>query len=134
MPSERKTHPTARRMSITDAGAVVLIRLRTDLIELVLLQNLLYLWGRGRGELGDICKPETVLDRADLFDGIFKAVLTKLLVLNVLKFVVHLIELLACHGLFPRGKDDRVFPCGMIAIHEDERLQRLRQCFSGTRA
>jgi hypothetical protein len=40
---------------------------------------------------------------ADLFDGIFETILTKLRMLAVLKLVVHFVELFAPDGLFPGG-------------------------------
>jgi len=94
MPSERKTDPTAIRIRLTAAGAVVVISLRSDLMELT-FGNLLHLWWRGRCKLRDICEPQTGLDRGDLFYGIFKTVFTKLLVLDVLKRFVHFVELSA---------------------------------------
>src|SRR5436309_9617597 len=87
----------------------------------------LRLWRRRRGELRNICKAQAALDRADLLDGIFKTVLPELLVLDVLKFIVHFVELFAGHRLFPRGKDNRVFTRSMIAIHQHESFKRLSQ-------
>src|SRR6266403_736862 len=131
MPSERRTPPTTIRIRITDAGAVVVTSLRSELMEFI-LPNVLRLWGRRRGKLRDISQSETSLDGADLFHCIFKTVLTKLLMLDVLKLVVHFVELFAGHRLFPRGEDNCVFSRSMIAIHQHESFQRLRQCFSVT--
>src|SRR5258708_25442115 len=89
-------------------------------------------WWLRRCELGDVRQSQTAFDRADLLDGIFETVLTELLVLNILKFVVHLIELLACHCLFPSWKDDRVFSRSVVAIHEHEGLKTFCQWFSIT--
>src|SRR5205814_4841630 len=88
-----------------------------------------YLWRRRRSELGDVSKAQAALDRANLLDGVFETILTKLLMLDVFKFIVHLVELFAGHRLLPGGKDDCVFTRGMVAIHPYECLKGLCQRF-----
>src|SRR5258708_39455350 len=121
MPSDRNTAPTINRIRISDRGPLVSMIFLPKLIMLLLSDYAPRdFWRRRRRELRDVCKPKTLLDRADLLDGIFKTVLTELLVLNIFKFVVHLIQLLGRHGLLPRRKDNRVFAQRQ---HEDRRMK-----------
>src|SRR5437868_6885442 len=73
-----------------------------------------------RGELLDVCEVEAAFNGGNLLDGIFIAILSELLFLYILELVAHLIQLFLGHSLLPRGEDDGVFACGMIAVHEHE--------------
>ena len=82
-----------------------------------------------RRELGNVGHAETCLDRANLFHSIFKTVLTKLFVFDIFKLIIHLVELLASHGLFPGWKNNRIFSRRVVAIHHDKRFQSACQLF-----
>src|SRR2546426_10164176 len=85
-----------------------------------------------RSKLCDVSQAKSALDRANLFHGVLETILAKLLMLDVLKLVVHLVELLSRHGFFPGWKNDRVFACSVVAVHEHEGLKGLCYWFGVT--
>src|SRR5229473_2462634 len=121
MPSDRNTAPTINRIRITDRGPLVSMIFLPKLIMLLLSDYAPETFGGGGAVNCEMsASPRLFSIALDLLDGIFKTVLTELLVLNIFKFVVHLIQLLGRHGLLPRRKDNRVFAQRQ---HEDRRMK-----------
>src|ERR1041385_530038 len=56
-----------------------------------------------------------------------ESITTKLLCFDVFKLVAELIVLTTAYRCLPCGKDNCIFDRGVVLIHPDKRLQRLRE-------
>jgi hypothetical protein len=87
-------------------------------------------WRTGCSELRKSDQTKLAFNVTDLSNSTLKSVLAKLLALNILKLVTHLIEFFTGEAFFPSRENDRILPCGVRSIHPDKglhrRCQRLR--------
>src|SRR5215475_5118705 len=89
---------------------------------------------RRRSKKAKISESELRLYFANLLYGILEPIFAELLVFDVFKLVVHLIELFCGQRLFPRRKNDGIFARSVRPVHPHKRFKRARKLFRTRRS
>src|SRR6266508_171698 len=82
---------------------------------------------RFRSELSEVVDPELLLDTGDAVHHLLEAVRAEELVLLVLELLAQGVVLVAADDLAEGGKENRVLPSLVRAVHPDEAFERVRQ-------